>query len=133
MCIIGMWSKNWKSNHCNFHNKDPSLAHTGVSVSLFVYHSVHGPHPKVFIRKRNTLPKSLCVQRELEKIYLTESVRTYFLSSSQVYSAKWCRVPTALNNFHFDLIPNSMNKCEHRIHIHAILPSHTYSQTNGLF
>jgi len=50
-------SKKRKSNHRNFHNKDPSLAHTGVSVSLSVCHSMCGPHPTVFIRRRNTLQK----------------------------------------------------------------------------
>lgn len=133
MCIIGTCSKNWKSYHRNFRNKEPSLAHTGVGMNLSVYHSAHRPRSKIFIRKRNTLQKRFVHAEGTRKTYLIKSVRTHFLSGSQVYFAKWCRVPTALNNFQFHLILNSMNKCEHRIHIHATLPSHTYYQINGLF
>lgn len=78
-------------------------------MTLSVYHSVHGPHPNVLIRKRNTLQNRFGPAERTRKIYLTKSVRTHFLSGFQVYYANWCRVPTALNKFHFDLILKSVN------------------------
>lgn len=102
MCLIGMCSKNWKSNHHHFHNKDPSLAHTAVSVTLSVYHSVHGPRPKVLLEKE-TLSKKVFVSAEgSRKICLTKSVRTHFLRGSRVCFAKWCS-PNSFKQLWFNL------------------------------
>lgn len=133
MCRVGMWSNNGKCNRCNFGSKDCCL--TQGSAWTFVYHSVHGPQPELcgFFRKWNTLQRRLVCAERTRKIYLIKSIRTHFLSSSLLYSAEWCRVPTALNNVHFDLLLNSINKCEHRIHILAISQSWTYYQINGVF
>lgn len=93
MCLIGI---------CHFHNKDPSLAHTAVSVTLSVYHSMYGPHPKVLLEKE-ILSKKVFVSAEgSRKLYLTESVRTHFLRGSQVYFAQWCS-PSSFKQLCFNL------------------------------
>lgn len=132
MCIRGMCSKNRECNHCNFHSKDCS-PHRGQNEPLSTTVCMGHIQNFVFFRERNTLQRKLVCAERTRKIYLIKSVRTHFLSSSLVYSAEWCRVPTALNNVHFDLLLNSINKCEHRIHTLAILPSCTCYQINGLF
>lgn len=86
----------------------------------------------VFFRKRNALQRRLVCAERTRKIYLIKSARTHFLSSSLVYSAEWCRVPAALNNVHFDLFLNPINKCERKIHILAISQSCTCYQINGV-
>lgn len=77
---------------------------------IFVYLRVDGPHPSAFIRKRNALLKGFVCAEGAIKVCVTESIRTHFLSCSQVYFAERRRLPTTLNNSHFDLILNSMRK-----------------------
>lgn len=67
-------------------------------------------HIQTLLLEKEILSKKRFVCAGATKIYLTQSVRTKFLRGSRVYFAKWCRVPTALNNFHFDFIQNSMKK-----------------------